>query len=354
MRKKFRFAALGTALLLTTVLGACGSNNNNAAGGASSGAAPSGSASAPASASASPSASSGGADYPTKTIQIYVPFSAGGASDLAVRALQPKLESVLGQKVEVIDKPGGAGALSMNEVLKSEPDGYTVGFVTVGPGIITPLSSDVGYTTADFDAVGGFMDNPYALAVSASSAYKTLQELVDAIKAKPNTIKIGTTGPSSPSFIGLEQFAKTQDLKFQLVPFNGGVDAVNALLGGNVDAIVNVDSEILSYVKDNKFRPLAIVTKKRSAILPDVQTSDEQNLSGLTFAPPPGGLFVPKGTPADVIAKLEDALKQATADADVKKSFDNIFIEPIFTPAAEFRKAYDDALGYYQENLKKS
>lgn len=346
MRKTFHFAALGAALVATTLLGACGSNkapdNGSAAGGAP---APSGStASAPA----------GGTDFPKKKIQIYVPFSAGGATDLAVRALQPKLESVLGQKVEVIDKPGGAGALSMNEVIKASPDGYTVGFVSVGPGIITPLSSEVGYTTADFDAVGGFMDNPYAIAVSASSSYKTLQEFVDAIKAKPNTIKIGTTGPSSPSFIGLEQFAKTQDLKFQLVPFNGGVDAVNALLGGNVDAIVNVDSEILSYVKDNKFRALAVVTKKRSVILPNVATSDEQNLKGLTFAPPPGGLFVPKGTPAAVIAKLEDALKQATADPEVKKSFDNIFIEPIFTPATEFRKAYDSSLTYYKENLKKS
>jgi tripartite-type tricarboxylate transporter receptor subunit TctC len=136
-----------------------------------------------------------------------------------------------------------------------------------------------------------------------------------------------------------------------LVPYNGGVDAVNALLGKNLDAIVNVDSEILSYVTDNKFKALAIVTKKRSAILPDVQTSDEQKLTGLTFAPPPGGLIVPKGTPADVIAKLEQALKEATEDPEVKKSFDNIFIEPIFSTSADFRKAYDDASAYYKENL---
>ncbi|GFZ97103.1 ABC transporter substrate-binding protein [Paenibacillus marchantiophytorum] len=340
----WNYAAVGLSLLAITVLSACGSSTkvNTAASSAAVSAAPKG--------SAAPSA---GTSYPTRPIQILVPFSAGGATDLSLRALAPKLEKILGQKVEVIDKPGGAGALSMNEVIKAKPDGYTVGFTSVGPGIITPLTTEVGYTTKDFDAVGGYMDNPYALAVSADSKYGTLEELVTDIKANPNKVKVGTTGPSSPSYIGLQQFAKTQDLKFQLVPYNGGVDAVNALLGHNLDAIVNVDSEILSYVKDKKFKALAIVTKKRSAILPDVKTSDEQNFKGLTFAPPPGGLIVPKGTPADVVAKLSDALKQATADADVKKSFDNIFIEPIFSSAAEFRKAYDETAEFYAQNLKK-
>ncbi|QGQ99318.1 tripartite tricarboxylate transporter substrate binding protein [Paenibacillus psychroresistens] len=345
MKSKFKYAVLGLSILLITVLTACGKKDETPSSAAPASATP------VVSASAAPAA--GGTDYPTKPIQILVPFSAGGATDLAIRALAPKLSQVLGQSVEVIDKPGGGGAISMNEVVHAKPDGYTIGFTSVGPGIITPLSSDVGYTINDLDAVGGFMDNPYAIAVSASSKYSKLQDLVDDIKANPNKIKIGSTGPASPSFIGLQQFAETQGLKVQLIPFNGGVDAVNALLGNNVDAIVNVDSEILSYVKDNKFKALAIVTKKRSAILPDVQTSDEQNLTGLTFAPPPGGLIVPKGTPADVIAKLEDALKQATQDADVKKSFDNIFIEPIFASAVDFRKAYDDANTYYAPKLKK-
>ncbi|GAA3400202.1 tripartite tricarboxylate transporter substrate binding protein [Paenibacillus hodogayensis] len=344
MKRKWNTAALGLSVLLMTVVSACGQTASSTAN------TPASKTPATTGASAAPTP---GSDYPTKAIQILVPFSAGGATDLSVRALAPKLEKVLGQKVEVVDKPGGAGALSMNEVIKAKPDGYTIGFTSVGPGIITPLTTEVGYTAKDFDAVGGYMDNPYALAVSSGSKYGKLQDLVDDIKANPNKVKIGTTGPSSPSFIGLQKFAETQGLKFQLIPYNGGVDAVNALLGNNVDAIVNVDSEILSYVKDNKFKALAIVTKKRSAILPGVQTSDEQNLKGLTFAPPPGGLIVPKGTPAAVIAKLEAALKQATEDPDVKKSFDNIFIEPIFSTAADFRKAYDDANAQYAQSLKK-
>jgi len=363
MRNKRGWAVLMLAVVIMVVLGACSKNEAPSKGDAKSTSGNNGAQSASGdksddkskgnSTNQSTTTEASKSDYPNKTIQILVPFSAGGATDLSVRALAPKLEAVLGQKIEVVDKPGGAGALSMNEVIKAKPDGYTVGFTSVGPGIITPLTSEVGYTSDDFDAVGGYMDNPYALAVSADSSYKTLQDLVDDIKANPNKVKIGTTGPSSPSFIGLQQFGSTQDLKFQLVPFNGGIDAVNALLGKNVDAIVNVDSELLTYVQDKRFNPLAIVTKKRSAILPDVATSDEQNLQGLTFSPPPGGLIVPKGTPADIIAKLEDALKQATEDADVKKSFDNIFIEPIFAPAADFRKAYDDAFAYYSENLKK-
>ncbi|MCU6794495.1 tripartite tricarboxylate transporter substrate binding protein [Paenibacillus sp. WQ 127069] len=344
MKRKFNLVSVSLSIVLMTVLSACGTSPVSTTS-------PSPSSPPPAtSAGAQPAA---GSDYPTKPIQILVPFSAGGATDLSVRALAPKLEKVLGQKVEVIDKPGGAGALSMNEVIKAKPDGYTVGFTSVGPGIITPLTTEVGYTTKDFDAVGGYMDNPYALAVSADSKYAKLQDLVDDIKANPNKVRIGTTGPSSPSFIGLQQFANTQGLKFQLIPFNGGVDAVNALLGNNLEAIVNVDSEVLSYIKDKKFKALAIVTKKRSAILPDVQTSDEQNLKGLTFAPPPGGLIVPKGTPAAVVSKLENALKQATQDADVKKSFDNIFIEPIFSSAVDFRKAYDDTNAFYGQTLKK-
>lgn len=329
------------------VLAGCGNNNNNAANNSASA-----STNTPAQTEATAEPEASGSDFPNKQIQIFVPFSAGGATDLSVRALEPKLESILGQTVEVVDKPGGAGALSMNEVLKSKPDGYTIGIVTVGPGIITPLTSDVGYSAQDFEAIAGYMDNPYVLAVSASSPYNSLEDLVNDIKAKPNKIRFGTTGPSSPSFIGLQQFQAADQLSFQLVPYNGGVDTVNALLGNNLDVIINVDSEVQTYVKDGKFKVLAVVTKKRSALFPDVQTADEQNVPALTFAPPPGGFFAPKGTPADVIAKLEAAIKEATVDADVKKSFDNIFIEPIFTSAADFRSAYDAASDYYKENLK--
>ncbi|RIE03247.1 tripartite tricarboxylate transporter substrate binding protein [Cohnella faecalis] len=294
-----------------------------------------------------------GSGIPEQDDSHFHPFSAGGAADLSVRALQPKLEKELGQSVEVIDKPGGSGALAMNEVIKSAADGYTLGFTGVGPAVITPLSNDVGYTPEDFATVGAHMLIPYVLVVPYDSKYENLSQFLDEVKANPNKIRIGTPGPASTSYLALQQLAEKQGLQFQIVPFNGGVDTINALLGSNVEAIVNVDSELPAYLNDKKFKTLTVLSDKRSTVVPDTPTSAEQGIDFTINSVPPNGLYAPKGTPANVIAKLEKAIKAATEDEEVKKTFQNIHINPEFTSAADFRKAIDDSYAYYKEILKK-
>lgn len=346
-RTRIKSWSTSVSLVALMLLAACGNNGGGAAPSSSPKAENTPASEAPSQATEAPKP-----EYPVKKITIYIPYSAGGAADLSVRALQPKLEKVLGQQVEVVPKPGGGGALSMNEVINSQPDGYTLGFTGVGPAVITAIANDVGYTPADFDTIAAHIDIPYVVAVPGGSSYQTLQDLIDDIRSNPNKIRIGTPGPTSTTFVALQDLGESQDLQFLSVPFNGGVDTINALLGGNLEAIVNVDSELKAYIDDGTFRILTVLDDKRSFVSPDTPTSEEQGIDFEIKAAPPSGLFAPKGTPPEIIAILADAVRQATEDPGVKEKFGNISIQPAYSTPEDFRSALDESFAYYKEKLK--
>lgn len=345
-----KMAGLILIMVITAALSACG-DNAGTQGSSSSGGSVAISGAADGNSGAAAEAKKAG-DFPNKTIRIYIPYSAGGAADLSVRALQPKLEEELGVSVEVVAKPGGGGALAMNEVINSKPDGYTLGFTGVGPAIVTPIANDVGYTPADFDTVAAHIDIPYVVAVQASSPYETLQQLLDDIQANPHKVRIGSPGPTSTTFVALDDLRESQSLQFQSVPFNGGVDTINALLGSNLEAIVNVDSELRAYIDDGTFRILTVLSDNRSFVSPETLTSAEQGIDFTIKNAPPSGLYAPKGTPPEIIALLERAVKAATEDEAVKERFNNLSIAPAYSTAADFRVALDESYVYYQEKLK--
>ncbi len=198
-------------------------------------------------------------NYPTKSIRFLVPFVAGGPSDLTSRVTGACLEQELGETVLVENKPGASGALATNELKAAKPDGHTLSLVTAGTTVITPLSNPVGYTKDDITPIGVMAEVPSVLAVVKASPYKDAKAFFEAAKAKPDQLKVGVPGASTPQGIELKRLAQDHDVTVTVVPFNGNAEMTTALLGGNVDAVlINASADVVKNIDAGQFVPLAV------------------------------------------------------------------------------------------------
>ena len=259
------------------------------------------------------------AAWPSKTIKIIVPFSAGGGADLMARALAPELSKALGVSVVVENAPGGGGAIAMAKLANAKPDGYTIIHTTIGPATLTPNSSDVGYTNKEFAPVAQVADVPNVIAVHKDSGIKTLKELFE--KAEKENVTYGTSGAGLTQNVQMEGLFLSIDKPNLLnhIPFNGGSQAIAALLGKQVDCAVAIVPEPLPHIKNGTFIGLGITSAERDPALPDVPTLKEQGYSlagGVWY-----GFAAPAKTPADVIATLEAAFAKATKEQAIIDAF---------------------------------
>lgn len=255
----------------------------------------------------------GAADkFPNKPIQLIVPFAAGSTTDLAARSLSNAAKDFLDQPIVVVNKPGASGVVAASAVAKSKPDGYTMIMSRVScNGAVPALNKTIPYKIDDFTFVGITELNPFVFCVKADSPYKTLQDLVEAIKANPGKLSFGTAGAMSMLDIvgmmlldaaGLPQKAAVS------VPFKGDGDAKTALLGGHVDFVPNNLSPMSDVIKSGMVRALATTTAERLPDYPDVPTVAEAGYPALTGALGWSGFFGPKGIPADRVAVLSGLL----------------------------------------------
>lgn len=286
-------------------------------------------------------------DFPKKTVTILVPYAAGGAADLMSRALAEPVSKILGQPVVVENRPGGSGAVAMDEIKRAPADGYTLVMTSAGAASLTPVLSSSGYSYNDFTPVLQVTEFPIGLAVSNDSPYKTLAEFFQAVQDKPNQIKIGTSGKTLTQHVVMEQLVGSRGLKLNLVPFNGGAESVTALLGGHVDAIFNVTQEILPNVKAGRFRLIGVTSKERIADAPDVPTFQEQGIDlerTIWY-----GVVAPKGVPDPVVQKLSSAFKTALDDPAVKEQFKKLFLPPGYADGPTLAKRWQTE---YDNNVK--
>jgi tripartite-type tricarboxylate transporter receptor subunit TctC len=214
------------------------------------------------------------AKYPAKPIQLIVPFAAGGGTDAVGRALAESLKNVLKQDVVVVNKTGGSGAVGMNEGLHSKADGYTLTLVTREVAML-PMLGQAPFKTMNFKYLGNVNIDPEVVVVAASSPYKTLEDLISAMKANPG--KLNYAASSSPNFYGI-QFSQSVGVNFKTIPFQGAAPSMTEILGGRADFGIYNPGEIKSQVESGKLRPLAVMSDKRFDGLKDTPTFKEKGL----------------------------------------------------------------------------
>jgi tripartite-type tricarboxylate transporter receptor subunit TctC len=284
------------------------------------------------------------AQFPNKPLTYVIAFNPGGESDIFARAQQPLLEKILGQKVVVSYKIGGGGAVVWADLLKQKPDGYTFTGHNLPHIILQPLTTpNSGYKTKEITPVYTFMSTPCILAVNAKSPFKTVEDLVKFAKANPGATLIGGSASASANEIAQKVFDKLAGIKTTYIPFTGSGDAIPALLGSHVSALMTYTTMGNQY--EGEVRVLAVAADKRVSSLPNVPTFKELGYDLVEGAF--RGAAVPPGTPDSVKKILADAFEKVNKDPEFARKMEaSGFKLEFFGPEAS-EKLVDEKIKVY-------
>ncbi|MEH2553075.1 tripartite-type tricarboxylate transporter receptor subunit TctC [Bradyrhizobium algeriense] len=260
--------------------------------------------------------------YPNRPIRLLHGFSPGGAADALARIVSDGLSKRLGQPVIVEAKPGAGGNIAAAAIANAASDGYTLGLVTGAHAISGTLYKKLAYEPTDsFEMVSTLVYYALVIAVRADSPAKTLPDLIAMAKAKPNELSFGSVGFGSTHHLAGELLTTTAGIKMVHVPYRGDAPSVTSLLGGDVPVIVGTTVLLAGQIESGAIRGLAVTSPTRTPLLPNVPSAEEAGLKGYdvrTWA----GLVAPKGTPADIVQKLNAETASMLADPAVKKALE--------------------------------
>jgi tripartite-type tricarboxylate transporter receptor subunit TctC len=266
--------------------------------------------------------------YPTRPVTLIVPYPAGGPTDTMARVLAERMRTALGQTVIVENVSGAGGSIGTGRVARASPDGYTLSIGHVQTHVINAATQNLPYDVIkDFEPVTLIADTPQWLVVKKALPANNVKELIAWLKDNPGKATAGTVGAGGPTDIAGAYFMDKTGTKFQFVPYRGGAPLIQDLVAGQIDMTFGQAANYLGPVQGGQLRPLAVLAKKRWWAAPDVPTMDEAGVPGF-YSSFWHGLWVPKGTPKDVIAKLNAAMVETLADPAVKKRFSDIGQEP--------------------------
>ncbi|WP_421998424.1 Bug family tripartite tricarboxylate transporter substrate binding protein [Reyranella sp.] len=257
--------------------------------------------------------------YPSKPITVIVPFAAGGPTDALARILCQRMGEALGQQMIVENVGGAGGTIGVNKAAKAAPDGYTLAFTHMGTlAVNIALYKSLPYDSQkDFEPVGMGGTNPMVLVVKKDLPAKTFAEFVDYVKANQKKAQYGMAGIGAASHLGGLMLNSMMKVDVLEIPYKGTGPALNDLVSGQFDYMVDQAVNVLPQIKSGNVRALGVSTLKRLPQLPDVPTIDEAGLKGYEVTIW-NGFFAPKGTPKDAIAKVNQALVTALSDEKVK------------------------------------
>ena len=265
--------------------------------------------------------------YPNKSVTIIVPFAAGGPSDALARIMGDRMKATLGQSFVVENVTGAAGSIGVGRAVKSAPDGYTISFGHLGThvanGAIYPLPYDM---LTDLEPVVLLPSNPMVVVSRGNLPATNLKELIAWLKANQDKATAGTAGAGSGAHIAGVYLQTLTGLKLQYVPYRGTAPALNDLVGGQIDIIVDQASNSMQQIRAGNIRAYAITNSKRLKAAPEIPTAAEAGLPGFDMTLW-SALWVPKGTPKDVIARLNAAAVEAMADDAVLKRLNDLGLE---------------------------
>ena len=278
------------------------------------------------------------AAFPDKPVNVICPWTAGGGTDVLLRALSKEAEKFLGQTINVVNQTGGAGAIGHNAIRAARPDGYTIGMITFELNSLPPQGL-VPFTWKDFDPVMLINTDAAALTVRADAPYSTVRGFMDHARANPGEITIGNSAPGSVWHIAAGLAAEKTGVNVKHVPFNGAQPAVTALVGGHIKAVAVSVAEVRSQVQAGNLKILGVMSAERDKIFPNVPTFKEQGVD-VQFATW-RGLAFPKGVPAANRAKVADAYKKAFETKEFKEFAANAALTLNYQDGAAFTKFLD-------------
>ena len=275
--------------------------------------------------------------YPSRPITLVVPFPPGGTTDVLARTIADPLGKVLKQTVVVENRSGAAGRIGTENVIRSEPDGYTLGIATVSSHAVTPVVYDnISYdVTSDLVPITRLASVPNVLTISPSVPATDMKSFIALLKSQPNHYTYGSAGAGSEANMMGELFKLSTGTEMMHVPYRGSAPALQDALGGQIAAVFDNLPSSLPFILSGDLKALAIAYPQRIEALPDVPTFAEVGLPEVNDASW-FGLVAPKGTPPDVVQRIYEATRQVLAMPDVKQRLASFSAVPVGNPPAEF------------------
>lgn len=273
--------------------------------------------------------------WPSKRVQVIVPFSPGSATDLLPRTVFEHVSAKVGQPIIIENRPGGGGAIGVSAVAKADPDGHTI-LVHSNALVTAPAIQPTPYDPVqDFAGVTPLGNVPLVLVISPEKNIKTLKELVALAKAKPGSINYAAAGIGTPPHLTTERFRLAAQFEGQLVPFKGAPEALTEVLTGRVDFYFCPITPAMPFIREGKLRALAVSSSKRAFALPDVPTTVEAGFpdSDFDFWI---GMVVPKKTPRDIIGRIHQETVSGLKDPAVKEKLAKLGVEEMIMQPEDF------------------
>src|SRR5580704_6630208 len=258
-------------------------------------------------------------DYPARSVTLIVPYSAGGSADTLPRVIAERMRTSLGKPVIIENATGAAGGIGAGRIARAPPDGYTFGLGTwsthVANGAVYSLQYDV---QDDFEPIAQIAFGPLLIATAKHLPSNNLGELISWLKANPDKTSQGTNGPGSVMHLAGVLLQEQTGTRYNFVPYRGSAPAMNDLLGGQIDLYIGLPADLLPHTRAGNVKIHAVASRQRMTTAPDIPTADEAGLPGFYVAAW-FGFWAPRGTPKEVITRLNAATRGALADPAVRR-----------------------------------
>ncbi len=262
--------------------------------------------------------------YPARPITMIVPFAPGGTSDVIARIISEQMSQIIGQRIVPENIAGAGGSTALTRLSRAAPDGYTIGIGNSGTSAaVYWIHENVTFKPDDFATVGLIAKTAPVIAIKKDFPAKSMAEFVEHMKKNPGKVTLGHAGTGSSNHLICLNFLQAAKAEAQLVGYRGAAPALNDVLAGSIDGVCDTATSLQTHVQAGTVKAMAVATETRLKSLPDVPTSVEAGLPEFSMQGW-NGFFVPKGTPAPVIAKLNETLRKALESEPVRKRFDDL------------------------------
>ncbi|WP_390919805.1 Bug family tripartite tricarboxylate transporter substrate binding protein [Neorhizobium turbinariae] len=293
-------------------------------------------------------------NYPSRDITLVLPFGPGGIADITARLVADGLGKKLGRQIVIMNQPGAGGATAARAVLNAEADGYTLALFSNGTAISVPLFKKLPFDPVnEFVPVSSLAYFDFIFAAKGDGKFKTLQDVLAAAKEKPGALNIGTINVGSSQNLAAELFKSAAGVDFTIVPYKATPDLQVALLGGEVDVIIDSQTALNAALQQNQAVAIASSGTVRSKLLPDVPTAVEQGVNGFDVTSW-NAIFAPKGTPDEAVKVLNGALVEVLSDPAIQKRFADLGVEARSSTPEEIGKRLTDDIGKWGAVIEKA
>ncbi|MCX5567102.1 Bug family tripartite tricarboxylate transporter substrate binding protein [Alcaligenes phenolicus] len=293
------------------------------------------------------------AQWPAAPIKIIVPYAPGSAPDVAMRPLAASMARNLGASIVIENRPGASGIIGMQALMRSEPDGYTLGFGNVvSLAINAGLYPDLPYNPVkDFAPISLAIGNANALMVRKDLPFSTVQELLDYARQNPEKLLMGSAGIGSTGHLSGMMMQQKAGVKMVHVPYKNGLDGLSNLVGGDIDIMFENMALALPYIRDGKVNVVAVTSAVRAQALPQVPTLLESGVDVADFVAW-GGLIAPAGTAPEIIAKLNQSVHQALQDPEVIRTNETLAVEVMPSTPEAFHQRIERELPQWRDIIQ--